>query len=77
MSKQGGGNRHRAETVRGFGTGVRGWKFGVGLSYRIPRSGVGVYAEGTTWVYKWDRYGFDRTQFDTTWSGGISYRFGL
>ncbi len=52
-------------------------KFGVGLDYQIPRSNVGLYAEGTTRVYKWDRYGFDRTQFDTTWSGGVSYRFGL
>jgi hypothetical protein len=52
-------------------------KFGLGVSYLIPRTSVGLYAEGTTWVYKWDRYGFDRTQFDTTWTGGISYRFGL
>lgn len=52
-------------------------KFGLGLSYRIPRSNVALYAEGTTWVYKWDRFGFDRTQFDTTWSGGLSYRFRL
>ncbi len=52
-------------------------KFGLGISYQIPRSNVGVYAEGTTWVYKWDRFGFDKTQFDTTWSGGISYRFRL
>ena len=52
-------------------------KFGLGVSYQFPRSNVGVYAEGTTWVYKWDRYGFDRTQFDTTWSGGFSYRFKL
>ncbi len=52
-------------------------KFGVGISYQIPRSNVGVFVEGTTWVYKWDRYGVDRTQFDTTWSGGFSYRFRL
>jgi opacity protein-like surface antigen len=52
-------------------------KFGVGLSYQIPRSNVGVYVEGTTWVYKWDRFGFNKTQFDTTWGGGLSYRFGL
>ena len=52
-------------------------KFGLGLSYQIPRSNVGLYAEGTTWVYKWDQYGFNKTQFDTTWSGGLSYRFGL
>jgi opacity protein-like surface antigen len=52
-------------------------KFGLGLSYQIPRSNVGLYAEGTTWVYKWDHYGFNKTQFDTTWSGGLSYRFRL
>jgi opacity protein-like surface antigen len=51
-------------------------KFGVGLSYQIPRSNVGLYVEGAGWLYKWDRYGFDKTQFDTTWGGGISYRFG-
>jgi hypothetical protein len=50
-------------------------KAGVGLSYQIPRSHVGLYVEGAGWVYKWDRYGFDKTQFDTTWIGGISYRF--
>ncbi len=50
-------------------------KFGVGLSYQIPRSKVGLYIEGAGWVYNWDRYGFDKTQFDTTWGGGISYRF--
>jgi opacity protein-like surface antigen len=52
-------------------------KVGLGLNYQIPRSNVGLYVEGTGWIYKWDRYGFDRTQFDTTWSGGISYRFGI
>ncbi len=52
-------------------------KVGVGLNYQIPRSNLGLYVEGTGWLYKWDRYGFDKTQFDTTWSGGISYRFRL
>ncbi len=51
-------------------------KVGVGLSYLIPRSNVGLYVEGAGWLYTWDRNGFDKTQFDTTWSGGISYRFG-
>lgn len=50
-------------------------KFGLGVGYQIPSSHVGVYAEGATWVYKWDRLGFDKTQYDTAWSGGISYRF--
>lgn len=52
-------------------------KVGVGLDYRIPRSNVGLYVSGTGWLYTWDRNGFDRAQFDTTWSGGISYRFGM
>lgn len=52
-------------------------KVGVGLSYPIPRSNVGLYAEGTGWIYKWDRNGFDKTQFDTTWSSGIAYHFGI
>jgi hypothetical protein len=50
-------------------------KFGVGFSYQIPGSKVRLYVEGAGWVYKWDRYGFDKTQLDTTWGGGISYRF--
>ena len=52
-------------------------KVGVGINYQIPRSNLGLYVEGTGWLYKWDRYGFDMTQFDTTWSGGLSYRFRL
>ena len=52
-------------------------KVGVGINYQIPRSNLGLYVEGTGWLYKWDRYGFDKTQFDTTWSGGLSYRFRL
>jgi len=50
-------------------------KFGLGMSYEIPRSRVSLYAEGATWVYKWNRDGFDKTQFDLSWSGSISYRF--
>ena len=60
-------------TDRSFTKGAG--KFGLGVSYQIPSSHVGVYAEGATWVYKWDRVGFDKTQYDTAWSGGISYRF--
>jgi hypothetical protein len=52
-------------------------KVGVGLSYQLPRSDVGIFIEGTGWLYKWDRYGFDKTQFDTTVTGGLSYRFKL
>jgi hypothetical protein len=49
---------------------------GIGLEYQIPNSGLGLYAEADGWAYKWDRYGFDRMQYDTNWGGGITYRFG-
>ncbi len=52
-------------------------KVGLGLSYQLPRSDVGVYVEGTGWLYNWDRFGFDKTQFDTTVVAGFSYRFKL
>ena len=60
-------------TDRSFTKGAG--KFGVGLSYQFPSSNVGFYVEGATWVYSWDRLGFDKTQYDTAWSGGIKYRF--
>ena len=50
-------------------------KFGLGINYQIPRSRASLYVEGATWAYKWDRYGYDKTQFDVGWSGGISYGF--
>lgn len=74
----GGGVRVERDVARnkaGFTKGAG--KVGLGLSYQIPSSNVGVYIEGAGWVYKWDRNGFDKTQFDTTVSGGLSYRFGL
>jgi len=49
---------------------------GIGLEYQFPNSGFGLYAEGAGWVYSWDRYGFNRTQVDSNWGGGITYRFG-
>ncbi|TAK16924.1 MAG: porin family protein [Acidobacteria bacterium] len=51
-------------------------KAGVGISFEIPASNVSVFAEGTGWFYKFDQYGFDKTQFDLAWSAGLSYRFG-
>lgn len=50
-------------------------KAGVGVSFALP-SNVSVFAEGSGWVYKFDEFGFDKTQFDLTWSAGLSYRFG-
>lgn len=51
-------------------------KFGLGFEYQIPNTGFGFFAEGSGWVYEWDRYGLDRTQVDTNWGGGLTYRFG-
>jgi hypothetical protein len=48
----------------------------VGFDYQFPNSGFGLFAEGSGWAYKWDRYGFDRTQVDTNWGAGLTYRFG-
>src|SRR5437867_1566234 len=44
--------------------------FGAGLEYRFSR--FGIRAEGRDYVYKFDRYGFDRTQHDIAWQGGVT-----
>ena len=66
-----------ADTTPDVDTFTKGaGKFGVGVSYEIPRSNVRLYIEGAGWVYKWDRYGFDKFSSTRPWGGGISYRFG-
>ena len=49
-------------------------KGGVGVEYTIPRSDFGLYAQASSYVYKFDRNGFDKTQADLLWTGGLSYR---
>jgi len=49
-------------------------RLGLGFEYRLPR-GFGLHVEGTGWVYDWDMYGLNRTQFDTNWTAGLTYRF--
>jgi hypothetical protein len=61
--------RARASFTNGAG------KLGAGMSYQLRDSDVALYVEGTGWIYKWDRYGYDNVQFDMTLSAGISYRF--
>jgi len=61
--------------TRGAGT------FGLGLNYQVPGSPIGIFAEGKSWLYKINNMtgglaGFDKTQYEIAWSGGISYRFG-
>ena len=51
-------------------------KAGVGVSFEIPNSNVSIFGEGTGWFYKFDQFGFDKTQFDLAWSAGLTYRFG-
>ncbi|HYR31295.1 MAG TPA: outer membrane beta-barrel protein [Gemmatimonadales bacterium] len=47
--------------------------FGAGLEYRFGR--IGLRAEGRDFVYKFDRYGFDKTQHDIAWQGGLTLTF--
>jgi opacity protein-like surface antigen len=47
--------------------------FGAGLEYRVGR--LGFRAEGRDHVYRFDRYGFDKTQHDIAWQGGVTLSF--
>jgi hypothetical protein len=49
-------------------------KGGLGLEYALPQSNVGFFAQATTYVYDFDRNGFDKNQVDVLWTGGLSYR---
>lgn len=44
--------------------------YGVGAEYRYKR--IGFRVEGRDLVYKFDRFGFDKTQHGITWQGGIT-----
>lgn len=54
-------------------------KFGAGVEWEFAGTGFGLLAQGTTWVYNLDSatFGFDETQFDVTYTVGVSYAFGL
>jgi len=47
--------------------------YGAGIEYRFSR--VGFRVEGRDYVYKFDRYGFDKTQHDIAWQGGLTLSF--
>ncbi len=47
--------------------------FGAGLEYRFGQ--VGIRAEGRDFVYNFDRYGFNKTQHDIAWQGGLTLTF--
>ena len=50
-------------------------KGGLGVEYQFPQNGLGLFAQGASYVYNFDRGGFDKTQWDLMWTGGLSYRF--
>lgn len=55
---------------------------GLGVSYRIPNSKFAVFTEGLGYLYQIRDFrgsltGYDKTQFDVAWGGGISYSFGF
>jgi len=47
--------------------------FGAGLEYRF--GSIGLRAEGRDFVYKFDRYGYNKTQHDIAWQGGLTLSF--
>jgi len=52
---------------------------GLGLSYAIPGTNLGIGLEGKGWLYDFSELNgslsaFDKTQFEITWSAGVSYR---
>lgn len=49
-------------------------KGGLGLEYALNPSNVGLFAQATSYVYDFDRNGFDKTQVDLLWTVGLSYR---
>lgn len=55
-------------------------RFGIGFSYQFWGSPIGIFAQGTGWVYSYDEVQFPQfteTQFDAVYSAGLSYRFGF
>ena len=50
-----------------------GGNVGAGFEYRFGR--WGLRAEGRDYVYKFDRYGFDKTQHEVAWQGGVTVAF--
>ena len=47
--------------------------FGAGLEYRFGQ--LGLRLEGRDYVYTFDRNGFDKTQHDVAWQGGVTVSF--
>jgi hypothetical protein len=48
-------------------------KGGLGVEYSL-RNHVGLFAQGATYTYDYDRDGFNKRQWDLLWTAGLSYR---
>ena len=51
--------------------------FGAGFRYQVGDMPIELLVEGKSLVYKWDRGGFARTQWDVSYSAGLAYRLGF
>jgi hypothetical protein len=49
-------------------------KGGIGVEYVFAQNNVGLFAQATSYIYDYDRTGFDKTQADLLWTAGLSYR---
>ena len=49
-------------------------KGGLGVEYVFAQSNVGLFAQATSYIYDYDRTGFDKTQADLLYTAGLSYR---
>jgi hypothetical protein len=47
-------------------------KGGLGVEYRL-RNNVGLFAQGATYGYDYQRGGFDKRQWDLLWTAGLTY----
>ena len=55
-------------------------RFGLGVTYQPPRSKLKLFAQGTGWLYKVNGFpstsplaGYDRSQFNLAYTGGVSF----
>ena len=44
------------------------------MEYVFAQSNVGLFAQATSYLYDYDRTGFDKTQVDLLYTAGLSYR---
>jgi opacity protein-like surface antigen len=51
-------------------------KAGLGVEYSRP-NGVGLFVQGVSYIYNFDRVGFDKTQADVLWNVGLSYKYSI